>query len=145
MGVAVSIETGIANILNGLGGLRVSEGWPDTINPDAAIIEGPTTIDEADIAGCKTNQGYEITLLFSLGGGVSRARSRLMRYLTKGDPKEIRASLYADPTLGGNAEAFLWRGIQQTPGRMAITGKGLQAEIAVDEYYGAVLLLEVVG
>lgn len=140
----MSVEAGIARVLEGLGGLRVSEGQPDTVNTDAAIIEGPLTYEDNDMAGCRVNQTYEITLLFSLAGGISRARARVMEYLQPSGHKSIRAALYDDPTLGGEVQAFLWRGITTPPGRIQQFGKGLEAEIPVSEYYGAAIQIEAV-
>lgn len=141
----MTVEAGIVGAIDNLTGLRTSEGWPDAVNPDVAIVDGPTSIEEGDIHGCHSMQTYEITLLFSMGAGMARARGRLMEYLAPSGSKSIRAALYADPTLGGQVQAFNWRGLTQPPGRIQIAGKGLQAEVAVDEYYGAVLQIECVS
>jgi hypothetical protein len=140
----MTVEAGIAGVLRGLGDLRVSEGQPDTVNTDVAIIEGPLTYEDNDIAGCHVNQTYEITLLFSLASGISRARQRVMEYLQPSGVKSIRAALYANPTLNGEAQAFIWRGITSPPGRIQQFGKGLEMEVPVNEFYGAAVQIEVV-
>lgn len=142
---AVTVEAGLATVLGNLTGLHVSEEWPDTINTDAAIVNGPLTYEDEDLAGCNVNQLYEITLLFSLGGGMSQAHDRLMPYLAKSGAKSIRAALYAAPTLGGNVQAFLWRGLQGGPGRIQLAGRGFEAEVTIAEFYGATIALEVVS
>lgn len=139
----MTVEAGIVGAIDNLG-LRTSEGWPDAINPDVAIVDGPVTDDESDMHGCHVAQTYEITLLFSMGAGQARARQRLMPYIAPSGAQSIRAALFADKTLGGNAQAFLWRGLTSPPGRIQIAGKGLESEVSVAEFYGAVLQIEAI-
>lgn len=141
----MTIEGGIASIIGTATGLRTSEGWPDSIQTPMAIVDGPQTYEDADIAGCKVAQTWEITLLLSLSAGIHRARAAMMEYLAPSGAKSIRAALYADTTLSGNAQAFVWRGIQTPPGRIQQFGKGPQAEVLIDEFYGAVLSIETVS
>jgi len=140
----MSVGAAIAAAIN-LEGLRPVDGWPDPVLTDAAIVEGPLTSEDNDLAGSRVAELWEITLLFSLGAGISRTRARLMEYLEPRGSKSIRQALYANPTLGGQVQAFLWRGLTTPPGRIQIFGKGLQAEIPIDEYYGTVIQLEVVS
>lgn len=137
----MSVEDGLVAAVRGTG-IRTTSPWPDTVNPDIAIVEGPVTLDDAVIDGSLGSMLYDVTFLFDLARGRDRAHRELIPYLMPSGRQSVKAAIEEDPTLGGEVECLLWRGIINPPGRMEVPDKR-NPDYTGSWYYGATVRVEV--
>lgn len=133
MGTLALIRSGLQTRLATVAGLSAHANWPDTINTPCALVK-PASQQFHQTSGGLSNSriSFEVTLLAApVEAGLEDAQSLLDSYL---DESSIRATLEAEPTLGGAISDLIvsgWRGY----GSRSVNGI---------EYLGATFDVEVI-
>ena len=102
-----AIALGLQERLNTVPGFAGYDVWPDTVNPPAGLVMGPTHIQDLSLGCNSAIYSFDVVIVVPMSAGLAEAQRRVRPYLARTGDQSVFLALEGDKTLGGACQTLI--------------------------------------